>query len=138
VEIGAAFDNARKFGTEVHDEFLVAEGAQAGSRRSNRAGGLEGGMTNGQPVVVRAAMKPISTTLTPLQSVNMQTGEAASTNYTRSDICAVPAASVVGEAMVAWVLAEALQEKYGGDSLVEMKRHFQASTAPGNPARLNG
>jgi chorismate synthase len=129
VEIGTAFENARKFGTEVHDEFLVSDGAQpvAGSRRSNRAGGLEGGMTNGQPVVVRAAMKPISTTLTPLQSINMQTGESAATNYTRSDICAVPAASVVGEAMVAWVLAEALQEKYGGDSIAEMKRHFNAN-----------
>ena len=138
VEIGAAFDNARKFGTEVHDEFLVSDGAQLGSRRSNRAGGLEGGMTNGQPVVVRAAMKPISTTLTPLQSINMQSGEAATTNYTRSDICAVPAASVVGEAMVAWVLAEALQEKYGGDSLVEMRRHFQSSTSPGEPANVNG
>jgi chorismate synthase len=137
VEIGTAFENARKFGTEVHDEFLVSEGAQAGSRRTNRAGGLEGGMTNGQPVVVRAAMKPISTTLTPLQSVNMQTGEAATTNYTRSDICAVPAASVVGEAMVAWVLAEALQEKYGGDSLDEMMRHFQASAALGNAAKVN-
>jgi chorismate synthase len=94
-------------------------------------------MTNGQPVVVRAAMKPISTTLTPLQSLNMQTGEAAATNYTRSDICAVPAASVVGEAMVAWVLAEALQEKYGGDSLIEMQRHSHASASPGDPARFN-
>ncbi len=135
VEIGTAFENARKFGTEVHDEFLTADGrpptANGGlpsvvRRRSNRAGGLEGGMTNGRPVVVRAAMKPISTTLTPLRSINMQTGEATTTNYTRSDICAVPAASVVGEAMVAWVLAEAMREKYGGDSIVEMKRHFNA------------
>jgi chorismate synthase len=69
-------------------------------------------------------MKPISTTLTPLRSVDMQTGEATATNYTRSDICAVPAASIVGEAMVAWVLAEAVLEKYGGDSINEMKRHF--------------
>ena len=84
VEIGSAFENARKFGTEVHDEFSAADGDHAGARRSNRAGGLEGGMTNGQPVVLRAAMKPISTTLTPLQSINMQTGEAAATNYTRS------------------------------------------------------
>ncbi|MEP7198561.1 MAG: chorismate synthase [Chloroflexota bacterium] len=142
VEIGTAFENARKFGTEVHDEFLTADDGRqtaendaVGSQRSavgrlsNRAGGLEGGMTNGQPVVLRAAMKPISTTLTPLRSLNMQTGEAATTNYTRSDICAVPAASVVGEAMVAWVLAEAMAEKFGGDSLEEMKRHFQNSVA---------
>ena len=127
VEIGTAFENARKLGTEVHDEFSTEAGALLGARRSNRAGGLEGGMTNGQPVVLRAAMKPISTTLTPLHSINMQTGEAAATNYTRSDICAVPAASVVGESMLAWVLAEALQEKYGGDSLAEMQAHFRAS-----------
>ena len=126
VEIGSAFENARRFGTEVHDEILTDGGRGTADLRrgSNRAGGLEGGITNGQPVVVRAAMKPISTTLTPLRSVNMQTGEATNTNYTRSDICAVPAASVVGEAMVAWVLAEALQEKYGGDSIEEMKKHF--------------
>jgi chorismate synthase len=143
VEIGAAFENARKFGTEAHDEFLPDEGWRLTSgelahtdvisirndpslipRASNRAGGLEGGMTNGQPIVLRAAMKPISTTLTPLRSLNMQTGEATATNYSRSDICAVPAASIVGEAMVAWVLAEAVLEKYGGDSLGELKRHF--------------
>ena len=127
VEIGSAFENAKKFGTEVHDEILSGDGNRSlvFRRASNRAGGLEGGITNGQPVVARAAMKPISTTLTPLRSINIQTGEATTTNYTRSDICAVPAASVVGEAMVAWVLAEALQEKYGGDSLAEMKRHYR-------------
>ncbi|MBI1801164.1 MAG: chorismate synthase [Chloroflexi bacterium] len=127
VEIGPAFENARKFGTEVHDEVFASDPANASpfTRHTNRAGGLEGGITNGQPVVVRAAMKPISTTLTPLRSINTQTGEATTTNYTRSDICAVPAASVVGEAMVAWVLAEALQEKYGGDSLAEMLEHYR-------------
>lgn len=91
-------------------------------RRTNRAGGLEGGMTNGMPVVVRAAMKPIPTTVTPLRSVDCATGEQTSTQYQRSDVCAVPAASIVGEAMVAWVLADALIEKLGGDSLGEMKR----------------
>ncbi len=125
VEIGPAFENARKFGTEVHDEFTQPQTGGV-TRASNRAGGLEGGITNGQPVVIRAAMKPISTTLTPLRSLDMQTGEAATTNYTRSDICAVPAASVVGEAMVAWALAEAFVEKYGGDSVAEMKRHFES------------
>jgi chorismate synthase len=131
VEIGTAFENARKFGTEVHDEFVLpGDGAApARVRASNRAGGLEGGITNGQPLVLRAAMKPISTTLTPLRSINMQTGEASATNYTRSDICAVPAASVVGEAMVAWALAEAFVEKYGGDSIGEMKRHFNSQTS---------
>jgi chorismate synthase len=90
------------------------------ARTSNRAGGFEGGMTNGMPVVVRAAMKPIPTTVTPLRSVDLATGEPAETQYQRSDVCAVPAASVVGEAMVAWTLADALLEKVGGDSLQEM------------------
>ncbi len=79
-------------------------------------------MSNGMPIVVRAAMKPIPTTVTPLKSVDLATGEAAETQYQRSDVCAVPAAADVGEAMVAWVLAEALVEKLGGDSLAEMKR----------------
>jgi len=120
VEIGPAFENARHRGTQVHDE-LVPDGRGGVTRRTNRAGGLEGGMTNGAPVVLRAAMKPISTTLTPLRSVDLATGEPAATQYQRSDVCAVPAASVVGEAMVAWVLAEALLEKSGGDSLAEMR-----------------
>jgi chorismate synthase len=124
VEIGPAFDNARRTGTQVHDE-IWREGGQL-VRRTNRAGGLEGGVTNGQPVVVRAAMKPIPTTLTPLRSVDLATGEPATTQYQRSDVCAVPAAAVVGEAMVAWVLAGALLEKVGGDSLAEMKAHWDA------------
>ena len=133
VEIGPAFENARRPGTQVHDEFerigeSVDQPAEKGSwsrlvtRTSNRAGGIEGGMSNGQPIVVRAAMKPIPTTLTPLRSVDLATGEPATTQYQRSDVCAVPAASVVGEAMVAWVLANALLEKLGGDSLSEMEK----------------
>ena len=122
VEIGPAFENARRPGTQVHDEF-----APAVRRLSNRAGGIEGGMSNGSPIVVRAAMKPIPTTITPLRSVDLATGETASTQYQRSDVCAVPAASTVGEAMVAWVLANALMEKLGGDSLDEMIRHAQPS-----------
>lgn len=82
-------------------------------------------MSNGQPIVVRAAMKPIPTTVTPLRSVDLATGEPAATQYQRSDVCAVPAASVVGEAMVAWVLASALVEKSGGDSLKEMQKQAQ-------------
>ena len=137
VEIGPAFENARRPGTQVHDEFenaskpasqqdinrkpqLTTRKSEPVTRASNRAGGIEGGMSNGQPIVVRAAMKPIPTTLTPLRSVDLATGEKATTQYQRSDVCAVPAASVVGEAMVAWVLASALLEKLGGDSLAEM------------------
>jgi chorismate synthase len=93
-------------------------------RRTNRAGGLEGGITTGQPIVLRVAMKPISTTLNPLQSVDLATGQAAPTNYERSDFCAVPRAGVVGEAMVCLVLADALIEKLGGDSLDEMRPRF--------------
>lgn len=122
VEIGPAFENARLPGTRVHDEFVWAENRV--HRLSNRAGGIEGGISNGQPIEVRAAMKPIPTTVTPLRSVDLATGAAATTTYQRSDVCAVPAAAVVGEAMMAWVLAEALMEKYGGDSLSEMKHNF--------------
>jgi len=125
VEIGPAFENARRPGRQVHDElFPDGQGgvlrhtpAGAGRNTSNRAGGVEGGMSNGAPVVVRAAVKPIPTTLQPLRSVDLATGKAAMAPYQRSDVCAVPAASVVGEAMVAWVLAEALLEQRGGDHL---------------------
>jgi chorismate synthase len=135
VEIGPAFENAARRGTEVHDEILVDGATTEGHsfraqgqlvRASNRAGGLEGGITTGQPIVVRAAMKPISTTLTPLRSVDLATRQAAETRYERSDICAVPRAAVVGEAMVAYVLADALLEKLGGDSLAEMQSRFAA------------
>jgi chorismate synthase len=123
VEIGPAFENARRTGTEVHDE-IVPEGGHL-VRPSNRAGGLEGGVTNGQPVVVRAAMKPIPTTVTPQRSVDLASGQPAVTEYQRSDVCAVPSAAIVGEAMVAWVLADALCEKLGGDSLAEMRAHWE-------------
>lgn len=125
VEIGPAFENARRPGTQVHDEFgLVGETV---IRTSNRAGGIEGGMSNGMPVVVRAAMKPIPTTVTPLRSVDLATGEPAQTQYQRSDVCAVPAAAVVGEAMVSWVLADALIEKFGGDDLERMAQCVTSS-----------
>jgi chorismate synthase len=125
VEIGPAFENAKRYGTEVHDPILVADSASGRfetrlHRPSNRAGGLEGGMTNGQPIVVRAAMKPISTTREPLPSVDLASGKAVPSEYQRSDVCAVPAAAVVGEAVVAWVLAQAMVEKLGGDSMEEM------------------
>jgi chorismate synthase len=124
VELGAAFANARQRGTTVHDRYSLA--GRRIERTTNRAGGLEGGITTGEPIVVRAAMKPIATSLTPLPSVDLATGEPAETAYERSDVCAVPRAAVVGEAMVAFVLADALLEKLGGDSLDEMRPRFDA------------
>ncbi|TDJ15198.1 MAG: chorismate synthase [Gammaproteobacteria bacterium] len=123
VEIGHGFQNARKRGTEIHDEFEISDGRI--SRPTNNAGGLEGGITTGGPLVARVAMKPISTTLTPLNSVDLATGKAAKTEYERSDFCSVPRAAVVGEAMLCFVLAEALLEKLGGDSVREMRRRFE-------------
>jgi chorismate synthase len=123
VEIGPAFANAALRGTEVHDEIRSNDHL---GRASNRAGGFEGGITTGQPILVRAAMKPISTTLTPLRSIDLATGQAAATRYERSDICAVPRAAVVVEAMVAFVLANALLEKVGGDSLSEIEPRVAA------------
>ena len=125
VEIGTAFANARRFGTEVHDEILLAPEGGRLARQTNRGGGLEGGITTGQPIVLRAAMKPISTTLNPLRSVDLATGAPAATQYERSDYCAVPRAGVVGEAMMCFVLAGALLEKLGGDSVAEMKPRFE-------------
>lgn len=123
VEIGQAFANATRFGTEVHDEiFRDASGGLI--RQTNRSGGLEGGITTGEPLIVRAAMKPISTTLNPRRSVNLATGNPEVTTYERSDFNAVPRAVVVAEAMVAFVLADALLEKLGGDSLDEQRPRF--------------
>jgi chorismate synthase len=124
VEIGDAFANARKPGTHVHDEIISEDGEL--TRKTNRAGGLEGGITTGQPIILRVAMKPLSTTLNPLRSVDLATGKPAATHYERSDFCAVPRAGVIGEAMVGCVLVEALLEKLGGDSLAEMKPRFES------------
>jgi chorismate synthase len=125
VEIGPAFANAARPGSEVHDEIFRDEAGHL-VRRTNNSGGFEGGITTGQPVVVRAAMKPISTVLNPRRSVDLATGEETGTVYERSDFCAVPRAAVVGEAMVAIELARALLEKLGGDSLDEMRPRFEA------------
>lgn len=118
VEVGPAFDNAALFGSQVHDEILP--GKELYIRTSNRAGGLEGGVTNGEPLIVRAAMKPISTLRQPLKSVDLATGKEVDSRYERSDVCAVPAAAVIGESMVALTLADALLEKFGGDSMKEL------------------
>ncbi|MGL6235359.1 MAG: chorismate synthase [Segniliparus sp.] len=123
VEVGDGFETARRRGSQAHDEIFGADGSV--TRSSNRAGGLEGGMTNGEPVRVRAAMKPISTVPKALRTVDMSTGEAATAIHQRSDVCAVPAAGVVAEAMVALVLARATLAKFGGDSLTETKRNAE-------------
>lgn len=124
-EIGSGFDNAGKRGSQVHDE-IVVDAAGNLSRSSNRAGGLEGGISTGEPIVVRVAMKPISTMLRGAGSVDLATGKPNPTVYERSDFCALPRAVPVGEAMMAIVLADALQEKLGGDSLEEMLPRFAA------------
>jgi chorismate synthase len=126
VEFGPAFQNTRLPGTRVHDAIrLEAEGGWL-TRPSDRSGGLEGGITTGQPLVVRAAMKPIATTLTPQPTVDLAAGEETETRYERSDFCPVPRAVVILEAMTAFVLADALLEKLGGDSLEEMRPRFDA------------
>jgi chorismate synthase len=132
VEIGPAFENARKPGTQVQDPIRL-DGERI-VRPSARDGGLEGGITTGQPLIVRAAMKPIATTLTPQQTVNLETGEEVPTQYERSDFCPVPRAVPILEAMIAFVLADALLEKLGGDSLSEMRPRFEAL----RQARLSG
>lgn len=122
VEIGPAFENAALPGTRVHDALYPGAPGARPVRRTNRAGGVEGGMSNGEPILVRAAVKPIPTTVTPQLTVDLDTGEAAETQYQRSDVCAVPAAAVVVEAMVAWVLSDALMERYGGDHVDTLVR----------------
>lgn len=123
VEVGDAFANVRLPGTQVHDPInLQLSNLQ---RSTNRAGGTEGGVSNGQPIVIRAAMKPIATTLTPQQTVDLASGIESPTKYERSDFCPVPRAVPILEAMVAFVLADALIEKLGGDSMSEMKPRFE-------------
>ena len=122
VEIGPAFENAHLSGTNAHDSIRLSGDELV--RTSNRAGGLEGGITNGQPLLLRAAMKPIATTLTPQETVDLQTGEEVLTKYERSDFCPVPRAVPILEAVVAYVLSDSLLEKLGGDSLDEMISRF--------------
>ena len=124
VEIGAGIAAATSYGSEVMDEIGYDAGARKFTRPTNRAGGLEGGITNGEDVIVRGYLKPISTLRTPLETVDMVTKESISAAYERSDVCVVPAGGVAGEAMVSIVLAQAMVEKFGGDSLGEMRRNF--------------
>jgi chorismate synthase len=144
VEIGMGVEAARRPGSQVHDAIFAAPSLRSGQaphppvpgdrrggfrRRSNNAGGLEGGITTGEPVVVRVAMKPISTLMSPLPTVDLASGEPANAQSERSDVTAVPALGVIAEAMVAIALADAMLEKFGGDSLGEMRRNYQAYVA---------
>jgi chorismate synthase len=125
VEIGFAAEGAASFGSRVQDTIHYNREERRFTRGANRAGGLEGGMTNGQDVLVRGFLKPISTLRRPLESVDLTTREPALAAYERSDVCVVPAAAVIGEAMVAIVLAQAFLEKFGGDSIDETRRNFE-------------
>jgi chorismate synthase len=124
MELGLGFEAARRKGSEVHDEILPGM-----ARATNRAGGTEGGMTTGEPVVARVAMKPISTLMSPLRTVDLKTGGPAQAQSERSDVTAVPAMGVIAEAMMALVLTEALLEKFGGDALSETRRNFEGYVA---------
>jgi chorismate synthase len=124
VEVGFAAEGAASFGSKVQDTIHYDREARHFTRGANRAGGIEGGMTNGQDILVRGMLKPISTLRRPLESVDLLTREPSPAAYERSDVCVVPAAGVIGEAMVAIVLAQAFLEKFGGDSLTETRRNF--------------
>lgn len=126
VEVGDGVRGASRPGSRVHDEITRTDGAY--SRRTNRAGGVEGGMSNGMPIIVRGYMKPIPTLIKPLQTVDIASGEAQPTRYERSDVTSVPAASTVAEATVAFTIANAFLEKYGGDSLREIQERFKAES----------
>ena len=124
VEIGIGFEAGHIRGSQVHDEILYNE-EQGYHRATNRLGGFEGGMTNGMPIVVRGVMKPIPTLYKPLQSVDIDTKEPFTAQVERSDACAVPAASVVMESVVAWEVAKAFLEKFGGDSMTEIRKNLE-------------
>jgi chorismate synthase len=137
VEIGLGFEMARRRGAQVHDEIffdpakMVSEGTPrivptGFYRGSNNSGGTEGGMSNGAPLIVRVAMKPISTLMSPLQSVDLRSKQPTDASVERSDVCAAPAAAVVGESVVAFELANAFLEKFGGDSLREIRRNYES------------
>ncbi|HRJ79668.1 MAG TPA: chorismate synthase, partial [Planctomycetota bacterium] len=131
VELGLGCEAARRPGSAVHDPVVKRTRPKSNNptpygRAGNNAGGIEGGITNGEPLVLRAHMKPISTLMNPLPTVDLATGEAASANQERSDVCAVPAAAIVVECAVAFELCRALLEKTGGDSLEEARRNFDA------------
>ena len=125
VEVGAGFASSAVFGSELHDEILFENDKITRSR--NNAGGIEGGMSNAQPIHVKVSMKPISTLIKPLRSIDLNTMEPKLAHKERTDSCAVPAASIIGESMLAIVLADALLEKFGGDSIKQLKKHIKSS-----------
>jgi chorismate synthase len=125
IEIGGGFGDAEKFGSEVHDE--IGHDGEKFIRYSNNAGGIEGGMSNAQPIVLRMAMKPIPTLIKPLRSVDIHSKEAKDAHKERTDSCAVPAASIIAESMLCFVLADALLEKFGGDSMDQLRAHMRAT-----------
>jgi chorismate synthase len=127
VEIGLGFAAALTPGSSAHDELFKSGGASTAVRRTRRAGGVEGGITNGDVLVVRAAMKPLATLVKPLRSVDLRIGEEVAAHVERSDVCAVPAAAVIGEALAALVIADAFLVKFGGDSVEEVRAHHAAS-----------
>src|SRR5205823_7148254 len=129
VGVGDGFASAARPGSRAHDEIAPAPQGGPPRRRSNRAGGIEGGMSNGQPIRVRAAMKPFSTVPAGLRTVDLATGSPARPFAQRTDVCAVPAGGVVGESAVALVLADAALEKFGGDSLAETRRNLEGFVA---------
>ena len=126
IEIGEGFGGAERFGSEVHDE--IGHDGKKFIRYSNNAGGIEGGMSNAQPIVIRMAMKPIPTLIKPLHSVDIHSKEKKDAHKERTDSCAVPAASIIAESMLCFVLADALLEKFGGDSVDQLKAHMDATT----------
>jgi chorismate synthase len=125
VEIGLGFQSARLRGSEVHDEIYSAGGPELVQFRTNRSGGIDGGMSTGQRLVIRAAMKPLSTLMKPLASVNLRTGESTLAHIERSDFCAVPSAAVIGESLLCLVLTQMILEKVGGDSMEEVIHRVQ-------------
>jgi len=124
VEFGLGVLEAQTMGSEAHDEIFY-DAKRGFYHKTNRAGGITGGMSNGSEIVVRATMKPISTLRRELQSVNMETKKEEKADFERSDVCAVPAGSVIGEAIVAYEIADAVVEKFGGDSMAEALRNYK-------------
>jgi chorismate synthase len=124
VEFGAGFEGAARRGSEFHDQIDYQDGRF--KHLTNRAGGLTGGVTNGEPIDLRVAIKPISTMKKPMPSIDLKTKEKTEAHYERSDVCVVPAAGVIGEAMVALTLADAFLEKFGGDSMAELERNYRS------------
>jgi len=124
VEIGLGFEMAQLFGSQVHDEIILSKNKF--SRKTNHSGGIEGGMSTGLPIIIRAAMKPISTLMSPLQSVDLLTMKSIQARRERSDFCAVPACAVIGESVVAWTLSKFFLQKFSGDSMEEVRDNYES------------